>query len=47
MLPDRTRASQAVPPSKYEARPSVSEGFVIPLDTEPMEAKAAERLPAG
>ena len=46
MFARRTRASQVVPPSKYEARPSVGEGFEIPLDTEPMEAKAAERLPA-
>jgi ATP-dependent DNA ligase len=46
----RARASQFVAPSEYEAKPNVSEGsasegFQIPLDTEPMEAKAAERLP--
>ena len=41
----RARASQAATSGKYEER-SQGEGFELPLDTEPMEARAAERLPA-
>ena len=45
MFARRTRASHVVPGARGVS-PSVGEGFEIPLDTEPMEAKAAERLPA-
>src|SRR5271154_6674355 len=46
MFARRGRAHPTATPKNHEARPNVSEGFEIPLDTEPMEAKAAERLPA-
>src|ERR1700721_1158168 len=40
------RGNHPAPSKKLEAKPAVAEGFELPLDTEPMEAKAAERLPA-
>jgi ATP-dependent DNA ligase len=47
MFDRRGRAHVMAPSRDYGARSDASEGFEIPLDTEPMEAKAAERLPAG
>jgi ATP-dependent DNA ligase len=47
MFERRGRAHVTAPSRNYGARSDASEGFEIPLDTEPMEAKAAERLPAG
>jgi ATP-dependent DNA ligase len=47
MFARRGRAHPTAMLKNYEARPAMCEGFEIPLDTEPMEAKAAERLPAG
>jgi ATP-dependent DNA ligase len=46
MFARRGRAHPTAPPRNHEATPAVGEGFEIPLDIEPMEAKAAERLPA-
>src|SRR5580692_1766144 len=46
MFARRGRAQPTATPKNHEARPGVGEGFEIPLDTEPMEAKAAEGLPA-
>src|SRR5271168_3742577 len=46
MFARRGRSQPTATPKNHEARPDVGEGFEIPLDTEPMEARAAERLPA-
>ena len=46
MFARRGRAHPTATPGNHEARPVVGEGFEIPLDTEPMEARAAEHLPA-
>jgi ATP-dependent DNA ligase len=46
MFDRRGRAQITVPSRNYGARSDGGESFDIPLDIEPMEAKAAERLPA-
>jgi ATP-dependent DNA ligase len=46
MFAQRGRAHPTGTLKNHETRPGAGEGFEIPLDTEPMEAKAAERLPA-